>query len=208
MRTLKSAALVVATIFGVLWQPAAAQITPFTMTNNGLTVTFTSSPTSDAFLVSDLIPFVSLQNNTLIELFDSDNELMMSFSRPVAALQLDFALSGNWPSDLTYVALTGGLGGAVVDSGMALGTPPFPGNAEGRLQFTAAAFDTIVLGTFDPDPHFHAGAFAIDNLLVTTASPATSHLFTFDAPEPVTLALFGAGLIGMGGALRRRRKMA
>ncbi len=58
----------------------------------------------------------------------------------------------------------------------------------------------LVLSSADTD------AIAIDNLMRVTADPPSNHLITFDAPEPLTLALFGTGLLGAG-ALRRRRKV-
>lgn len=197
MRSLRAVALCVATIVGVLAQPAAAtQVTPFSITQGALTVDFSSAPAPDAFLVSDNIPFVTLQGGTLIELFDSNNALTLTFSQSVAALEFDFSLDIFGSGNLDFQAYSGGV---LVDSGSALATPPGFAFAEGQLLEIHPVFDTLVLSSID------ANAFAIDNLIVVTADPENFYFFPFDVPEPMSLALFGAGLAGAG-ALRRRRK--
>jgi hypothetical protein len=174
------------------------------LTDRGLTLTFESSPLANAFVISNSVSFVTLHNNTLIELFDSGDSLSISFSQPLTGLVLDFALSVTFSSDLDVEVFSGGLGGTNVGSGSATGSIP-PGFLydEGQLALgSAGTFDAIILTS-------HGGfSFAIDNLLLITAGTTpTTHFITFDAPEPLTLALFGAGLAGVG-AMRRRRKLA
>jgi hypothetical protein len=199
MRSLKAVILCVATIVGVLAQPAsAAQITPFSITQGALTVGFSSAPDPNGFLVSDAIPFVTLQGGTLIELFASDNALTLTFSQAVNAVDFAFALSTSSSGNLDYQAFSGG---SLVDSGSVLATPPGFGFAEGNVLEVFPTFDTLVLTSTD------ASAFAIDNLIVATANPAALFFFTFDVPEPLSLTLFGAGLVGAG-VLRRRRRVS
>lgn len=65
--------------------------------------------------------------------------------------------------------------------------------------FVASALDgTIGLG-FDPDCHFYNSGVSLS---ITTAGAAT----TSAVPEPTTMLLFGAGLIGLAGIHRRKNK--
>lgn len=197
MRILKAITICVAAVIGLLAQSAfAAQITPFSITQSGFTVSFSSTPNPNAFVVNDSIPFVTLQGGTLIELFDNNNTLTMTFSQPVDALAFNFALSIPVPGNLDFQAFSGA---TLVDSGSWLATSP-PGNffVEGLALEFHPTFDTLVLSSID------AEGFALDNLVIEAAS-GQIYFFPFDVPEPVTLTLFAAGLFGVG-ALRRRRK--
>jgi hypothetical protein len=62
-------------------------------------------------------------------------------------------------------------------------------------------------------PNTGTGTFDINFLNAGGQQPVLSHLLlaggdptTVEVPEPATIALFGAGLLGMGFGLRRRRE--
>lgn len=202
MRLLRLAAVAVALTFGAISQNAeAGPVTPFSITDNGLTITFLSAPDPSGFGVANGSPFFTLHGNVLIESAPDHNALGITFSQPVGALQLDFALDSHSFGHLDYQAFSGGFGGTMVSSGSASAVPPCLGCfIEGHLTVTPSVFDSVILTSPDTD------AFAIDNVFLVTPDPLGFHFITFDTPEPLTLALFGAGLAGAG-ALRRRRKV-
>jgi len=181
--------------FAALSRAASAYVTPFTLTHNGQVASFTSAPDPNGFVVSDVIPFQTLQGLTLIELLSDNNELTIEFSQPLSSLSFDFALDVPGPANLDYEVFSGG---SLLFSGSATGSVP-PGMffAEGLADVTAPSFDTIVLSSTD------ASAFAIDNILSVNVAGAP-WLLTFDEPEPLSIALFGTGLLGA--AFQRRRR--
>jgi hypothetical protein len=170
----------------------AFPVTPLSLNDGAMTVNFTAAPVAGAFVITDEIGFERLKGNTLIELFEANNDLIITFAQPVTVASFDFALASNAAGAISYETW---LGGAMVGSGSGAATPPLGFfNAEGTLAVAGEGFDTLVLHS--PD----ASAFAIDNLAVSVGE--AGYFFTFDTPEPLTLVLFGAGMV----ALARRRK--
>lgn len=203
MGFVKGAVLAAAVVFGLISFSGAeaSPVTPLSLTQNGLTAMFTAAPNPNGFEVSSVIHFSSLHGKTLIELHDANNMLAIGFSQPLVGLTLNFALDTPAPANLDFQLYSGGLGGTLVGSGAAIGSN-VPGffSVEGTLVALGPPnFDTIILTAPTVD------AFAIDNVQAITASPRALYLYTFDAPEPLTLALFGAGLAGAG-ALRRHQR--
>jgi len=172
---------------------AVGDSTPFSLTNNGLTASF-SSPGSDpgAF---EIIPsfFSTLTGNVLLTPGPaglSNIPLVIDFSQPVTSISLNFALNTGDPT--TTLDLTASLGGSIVGGASATGTVPpgftFP---EGVLSFSGL-FDSVTLSTL-------ALNFAIDNVVVEFNPGVVT-------PEPSSLLI--AGVLGLGlfgGAVRRRR---
>ena len=191
-----------AVVIGLLAQPTVAGpiTTPLSLTQNTVKASFSSSPQADAFLITNAIPLVTLHGNMLIELNGFNNVLTIVFSQPLSSLDLDFGLDSSVPANLIDTAMTGGPGGTVLFTDAATATVPAGGFFdEGHLSIgPGAPFDTLVLSSTDAD------ALAIDNLRVVTVAGLPA-VFTFDAPEPLSLALFGAGLLASGATRRRRR---
>jgi hypothetical protein len=110
--------------------------------------------------------------------------LNISFSQPVDQISLVFAL--NVVDDNTIpLVLTTNTGGSTSATTTGFAFP------EGALSFSGAAFTSIDLST-------PASSFAIDNLVLDTAEVAV--------PEPSSLAMLGAGLLGMWSFRRRQRR--
>jgi hypothetical protein len=159
--------------------------TPFSITNNGVTATFTSPADPGGFIV---VPtFLStLPGNTLADgpAGLSDIPLDIAFSEPIASISLLFALD---TSDATIpLNLTTNSGGST----SAAGSLQPSGLVEGSLSFSGTAFTSIELSTTAPD-------FAVDDITVTTSEVTPT-------PEPGTWSLLVAGLGGLA-AVRRRK---
>ena len=113
-------------------------------------------------------------------------ETISSFNLAIGGYELSFDLSGN---------LRGGSGDTVhVTVGSLLAetitSAPFDPMTHYAFGFTALAPTTVTI-VFDEDGGDNEGQL-LDNVVLQSA-----------VPEPMTLALFGSGLIGLG--LRRRR---
>lgn len=159
--------------------------TPFSITDNGVTATFSSPVDPGGFGVVTAF-FATLTGNVLVSPgpagFDSI-PLHISFSQPVNQISLLFAL--NTFDDTVPLELTTNTGGSTSATGTILDTFP-----EGSLTFSGASFTDIDLSTSALD-------FAIDDLVVTTAAAV---------PEPATLPILLSGLTAL--ALVRRKKTA
>jgi hypothetical protein len=135
--------------------------------------------TSTEFFIFEADPsvFAIVSGRALVSNDPELNTLDISFSRPVQAVSLLFALRG-LPSD--EMSLTAYLSGSTVGTASASGFMndgfPFP---EGAISFESSSLDRLVLSSSAPD-------FAIDLL---NADVATTVI-----PEPSSAFLAAAGL--------------
>ena len=113
MRAFKAFLIPAAVAIGFVTQTAAAGpiATPISLTQNGVSASFSSSPQADAFVITNTIPLVTLHGNMLIELNGFNNVLTIVFSQPLSTLALDFGLDSSVPANLIDTAMTGGPGG-------------------------------------------------------------------------------------------------
>ncbi|HYO83923.1 MAG TPA: PEP-CTERM sorting domain-containing protein [Bryobacteraceae bacterium] len=150
-------------------------------------VTFASSQ-EGTFAVAPIgSVFATLTNNALVDNDPDLHELEITFSRPITRIDLLFAL--NTADVSNQLSLNALLGQNIVGSASATGTVPdgfsFP---EGRLTFTAGAFDTVQLSSTAFD-------FGIDNVTFSVQA----------VPEPSSLILISTAFAGGAVMLRRRR---
>jgi hypothetical protein len=166
----------------------SSSTTPLSVTVNGLTATFTSSPDAGGFMVLNQAGFFSsLTGNFLID--SAPETLTISFSSPQASISLDFATG-----DDNALNLSASLLGSPVGTQSATGTIPAGFDLpEGVLTFSGGTFDTVVLSSATP-------SFAIDNIDVNDG-------LSSPAPEPGSLLLCGGALAALS-FLRRRRRVA
>lgn len=165
--------------------------TPLVIATGGLTATFSGPSTVDpgAFEVSynsSSGPFPTPYRTLDVAFLTvgsafgaSGSPLTISFSAPLSAVQLEFALDD--PAGAASLSLATGAGGTASARGAFASGFRYP---EGVLSFSGAPFTSLTLSSA-------ALGFQIDNLVATTV------------PEPLSLALLGAGLTGL--ALVRRR---
>jgi hypothetical protein len=197
LATLAAAAAVVAA--SAVAAPAAAQTynfdaiaegtaTPLSITNGGVTATFSSPADPGAFevLTNDGFFSPALSGNVLYRPAGA-SDLRIGFSETLGALSLVFA--SNFAPSVTLQAF---FGATLVGSVSAAGTAP-PGFAfpEGTLSLSGLTFDNVRVSA--------ATEFAIDNVVVRPAQVI---------PEPATVALVGAGVVALGGLAGRRRRAA
>jgi hypothetical protein len=166
--------------------------TPFTLVSSGVSATFAGPAGVDpgAFgISSNFATPTGFQYRTMNGDFltigsafgASGSELTITFSAPITAFALNFALDDPAnASTLSFVtnALGSGNGSGALTSGFR-----YP---EGVLSYAGGPFTSI---TFQSD----AIDFQIDNLQATIAA----------VPEPETMMLFAVGIVAI--ALRRRR---
>jgi hypothetical protein len=140
------------------------------------------------FFVAPGDVFSTLAGNILVDSDTEQNTLDLLFSSPLQRFSVLFALRTSSPADeLRLEAL---LEGVVTGAASAQGTvPPGLSFPEGRLSFSGAIFDQVRLTASSED-------FAIDNVEVT---PEFAPI-----PEPSSIWLAGAGLIGAVLILARR----
>jgi hypothetical protein len=157
--------------------------TPFAVTSNGLTATFSSSGDPEGFEVIPTVGlFSSLTGNGLGNFNAVPFSLSIAFSSDASSISLDFATSG--PAFFTLSTLKDGM---PVNSVMVSGTVPggfqFP---EGAVGLSGGTFNEVLMTST-------ASSFTVDNIDVTPVA----------TPEAGSLFLLGFGLAATM-ALRRR----
>ena len=157
--------------------------TPFSITQSGLTATFNSPSGGGAFIAEDGSAFSTLGNSVLADDNFTPEELDISFSQSLT--RIAFAFATNDSGSPTALTLTATRNGVNVGSVSLTGNIAASGLPEGALSFTNALFDAVQITDTDPS---NLG-FAIGAV-------------TAQVPEPSTVLLVAAGLIGL--AVRRR----
>lgn len=125
-------------------------------------------------------------------------QLGFSFGGAVASLQLDLARITNFASFLTLLDQNGSAFKTVTLNPSSMMDPNFGEYFGGTFSWSATGtFAHSAVLTHDFDPDFDFEGYEIDNLSGTFAAAAA-------VPEPMTLSLLGAGLVGLAVARRRR----
>jgi hypothetical protein len=161
--------------------------TPFSVTNNGVTASFSSPADPGGFTIFTSF-FSTLTGNVLLDpgpAGANDLPLTVGFSQPIDSISLLFALNTGDPS--TPLTLVTDVGGSKSATGV---IPPGFSFPEGALSFIGPAFSSVTLSTSAMD-------LAVDDIVVTTAAAPV--------PEPGTWSLVSAGLGAL--AFVRRRKL-
>lgn len=166
--------------------------TPLSLTNNGVTASF-SSTTADGFIVQSQNQFQGFGGGK--NLYQQNPPynfipLTVAFSAPEQSTAFNFAINGTADATITLTAFLGGI---------AVGTPLTVGSTlsnDGFYSFGSLAyspgvsFDSFVLTS-------NRDAFALDDLSI---SPAASGV-----PEPASFALLLLGCAGVLAIVRHRR---
>jgi hypothetical protein len=164
--------------------------TPFSITSDGITATF-SSPDGSVFLVLDSTGLTTtLAGNVAVDPGFTRYPLDIVFSEPMASVTMKFAPVLGTPlrSTLLLSAFAGGTAGILVGTASAVGGPApptfFP---EGVISFEGSSFDAVRL-TADVE------SFAIDDVRV------------FSAAEVPELTSFTLSVTGIGASLALGRR--
>jgi hypothetical protein len=157
-------------------------------TTNGITYT-TSGPRGDARVTDGFIT-TSPPNSlgaTIGEAFGGSDSIVFSFSSPLTAFGIDIATSADNTATGAFTATTGG--GDVITSV----SDPFPGFNFGKfVGFSSdTAFSSVTIAATSP-----SFDYLLDNMRGVSGT----------VPEPSTLLLLGAGLVGL--AARRWKRAA
>ena len=158
--------------------------TPLSITDSGITASFTSPSGAGAFFAEDGTAFTTLGSSALANNNFAREELDISFSRSLASILFTFATNDSGAA--TAVTLVATLKGAKVGSVTMTGAVVASGLPEGVLSLAGVAFDAVQI----TDTDTRNAGFAIGAV-------------TAQVPEPSTVLVLSAGLIGLG-ALRRR----
>ncbi len=168
--------------------------TPFSLTNNGLTASFSSPGDPGGFEIFS--SFFETISGVLLSpgpAGKSGIPLNIDFSQSVNSISLQFALEATTIPPTTTLDLSATLGGSPAGGTSATGTvppPPSGGNPEGVLNFSGL-FNSVDLSTVAPN-------FAIGQIVVNYSTAAV--------PEPSSLLMSSVlGVALLGGALLRRR---
>ncbi|RYG22434.1 PEP-CTERM sorting domain-containing protein [bacterium] len=165
---------------------ALGTTTPFSLTDDGITASFSSSPLAGSYEIADAsdpgLLLTTLTGHILVEPSITSSLLTISFDQPLGVFSTLFASSSDQPVELN--AYSGAsLVGTVVVAGVSPGGGSYP---EGQIGFAGAVFDRVTLQSQADDE-----AIGIDNVSVQAV------------PEPASMIALGAGAVAL---LRRRRK--
>ncbi len=189
----------------------------------GLASFITSPAWAGPILGSDTVGAqVVSTNETGVNLGTSTTALLGSINETFSLLAV-----GNGSFNVIPVGTTVALGGTTLDfanastfSFTSAAVGDFTANSIHAFDQTPTSIDLFITGLFSPGTDFPAGSTAplgaSENLAFTQTNggqislsgtfaspPANSPV---PVPEPFTVAIFGAGLVGLAGARRRKKK--
>ena len=209
--TIAAALIVIAVIIGLV-QPAHAVLT-LTLENGGSTVSITDGGSGDLASQAGLIIFLGsvgvFTTNVTTGISDigsaTPNLIMdlntVNLSSAAGTLNITFQDTGLlFPTgQITFVS---GIGGATLQSSLSYqlsidGTEIFSGGP-----FTGAFSETQTATVSPGNPY----TMTLQTIIAATGPSNTSYNWQAQVPEPPTLLLFGAGLIGIAVWGRRRLK--
>ena len=166
---------------------------PFAVTNNGITASFSTSYPGSATVCATNGFFQTISGNALTEEFCSLSlirPINVAFSQNLSSLSFNFATPGDYAPFYASFYEDGVLVGTDVFSDA---IPPGYLVAEGVANITGT-FNSVSLALGGPPSSGSTSPFVIDNL-DAVASPV---------PEPSSLVLLATGLLGMANRVRRR----
>jgi PEP-CTERM motif-containing protein len=163
----------------------------------GFQATFTAAPEAGAFTIQDSgqpNPLITGQYLTNTILVNANNTLTVTLNTPITSVSVNFGIQILFTSPGQLV-LTSPVGGTSQASALIPGAGL---NQGGVLTFsTTIPFTSFTLAAFN---NFgQPTRFAIDDLVMETASAGA-------VPEPATIFLLSAGLVGAVFKVRRRNQ--